>query len=198
MTRRSLCGLAIALAFLAAAGWGMLAVASGHDLQDSSRWSWLGEQGGTYWYVPPENLQAFRWETATPQKARSVDDQTLWHIQHYENGYIFGPLVVKFARIPRLCQYLIGSVTPDGRVYISFNAVEAIPAGTPSLTTGFGQMVRSDGQWTFNMQMASGSATSQVTHWAFMRQCTPDDACWTALPGVNQSVPELLAECGDT
>jgi hypothetical protein len=37
------------------------------------------------------------------------------------------------------------SSTPDRRVYISFNAVEAIPLGTRSRTTGFGQMVRTDG-----------------------------------------------------
>jgi hypothetical protein len=40
---------------------------------------------------------------------------------------------------------MIVASTPDGRVYISFNAVEAIPLGTPSRTTGFGQMVRTDG-----------------------------------------------------
>ncbi len=195
MTRRSVFGLAIALTALGAAGWGIPTVA-GSGPHDSSRWSWLGEGGGTYWYVPVENLRAFRWDTATPQNATAIDDQTVWHIERYDNGYIFGPIVVKLAGIPRLCQYLIGSVTPDGRVYISFNSLQAIPSGTPSLTTGIGQMVRGGREWAFNMQMASGSSTSQVTHWAFMQQCTPADPCWTSLPGLHSSIPELLASCG--
>jgi hypothetical protein len=170
--------------------------ASGGALDhDTSRWAWLGENGGTYWYVPPENLQAIQWDTEAPSAYASVDDQTVWHIQRYDNGYFFGPVVVKFAGYPRLCQYMIGSITPGGRVYISFNAVQAIPLGSPSITTGTGQMVRQSGAWTFNMQMASGSSSIQVAHWAFMRQCTPDQPCWNDLPGTERSIPELLAQC---
>ena len=66
-------------------------------------------------------------------------------------------------------------------MYISFNSLEAIPVGTPSPTTGIGQMVRAGREWAFNMQMASGSSTSQVTHWAFIQQSTQEDPCWTAL-----------------
>ena len=174
-------------------------VSGGESPRNPSRWDWLGAQGGTYWYVPQENLEAFRWQLTAPQDAPPIGDQTVWHIERYENGYFFGPLVVQFLGLPRLCQYLIGSVTPDGRVYISFNAVEAIPAGTPSLTTGFGHMARADGgAWSFTMQMASGSSSSQVTHWASMQQCTPRDACWTDLPGVGGSLLGLLAGCSGT
>src|SRR5262249_37386557 len=155
---------------LGAAGWGLPATAGGGP-HDSSRWSWLGEKGGTYWYVPTENLLAFQWDTSAPQEAAAVGDQTMWHIKRSVNGYIFGQVVVKLAGVPRLCQYLIGSVTPDGRVFISFNSLQAIPTGTPSLTTGAGQMVRSGRDWAFEMQMASGSSASQLTHWALMQQC---------------------------
>src|SRR5262249_57028042 len=127
-----------------------------------------------------------------------IDDQTVWHIERFENGYFFGPVVVKFAGYPRLCQYMIGSVTPAGRVYISFNSVQAIPIGNPSITTGSGEMVKQRGAWTFNMQMASGSSSSQIAHWAFMQQCTSVQRCWSELPGVEQSIPELLAQCGHT
>ena len=163
---------------------------------DSSRWSWLGADGGTYWYVPQANLQAIQWDTDTPSAYVSVDDQTVWHIERYDNGYFFGPLVVKFAGYPRLCQYMIGSVTPSGQVSISFTAVQAIPVGNPSITTGLGKMVPQNGAWTFNMQMASGSTATQIAHWAFMHQCTPDQPCWNNLPGVGQSIPEFLASCG--
>ena len=71
----------------------------------------------------------------------------------------------------------------------------AIPAGTPSVTTGIGRMTRVHGAWAFEMQMASGSSSTQVTHWAYMLQCTSAQACWTDLPGVDD-IPGLLASCG--
>jgi hypothetical protein len=77
---------------------------------------------------------------------------------------------------------MIGSVTPAGRVMISFNSVRAIPVGNPSITTGSGDMVRRHGQWTFNMQMASGSSSTQIAHWAFIEQCAPGEPCWSRLP----------------
>src|SRR5262245_4433048 len=116
MMRRLLVSLAIVVGALGTLGQDATADGAQHH-----RWSWLGENGGTYWYVPAENLLAFRWDTSAPRAAIPVNDQTVWHIERYDGGYIFGPIVVNLARLPRLCQYLIGSVTPDGRVYISFN-----------------------------------------------------------------------------
>jgi hypothetical protein len=162
---------------------------------EHDRWAWLGENGGTYWYVPAENLQAILWDTQDPSAYTSIDDQTVWHIERYTDGYFFGPVVVKFAGYPRLCQYMIGSVTPTGSVYISFNAVQSIPFGSPSITTGTGTMVKQRSAWTFNMQMASGSSSTQIAHWAFMRQCTPNQQCWKTLPGTGHSIPETLAQC---
>jgi hypothetical protein len=163
--------------------------------RDDARWSWLAADGGTYWYVPTANLLAYGWSTDDPQNPQPIDDQTVWHIERYENGYFFGPVVAEFQGFPAQCQYLIGSVTPEGRVYITFNGLQAVPSGTPSLTTGIGAMVKADGSWTFNMQMASGSSSVQVTHWAFMVQCSPDEPCWSELPSVGQSLPSLLSEC---
>ena len=164
--------------------------------RDTSPWSWLGAHGGTYWYVPTENLQAIKWDTSAPSAYASIRDQTVWHIANFDNGYFFGPLVVQFEGYPRLCQYMVGSVTPEGRVYISFNSVQVVPVGNPSITTGTGAMVWQRGGWTFNMQMASGSSSTQVAHWAFMHQCTADQPCWKHLPGTTQSLAEFLAECG--
>src|SRR5262249_24366213 len=158
---------AVSLVIAAAVQFGWSSANSAASDQDVSQWSWLGENGGTYWYVPQENLEAIRWNTAAPSAYASIDDQTVWHLERFENGSFFGPVVVKFAAYPRLCQYMIGSVTPAGRVYISFNSVQAIPIGNPSITTGSGEMVKQRGAWTFNMQMASGSSSSQIAHWAF-------------------------------
>ncbi len=164
--------------------------------QSSSRWSWLGANGGTYWYVPTENLQAITWNTSDPSAYTSVDDQTVWHIQSFDNGYFFGPVVAKFTGYSRNCQYLIGSVTEEGKVYISFNAVEAIQIENPAITTGNGEMVQKSGDWAFAMQMASGTSSTEVSHWAYMLQCTPNQSCWNDLPGVTQSIPEFLGLCG--
>jgi hypothetical protein len=188
-------GAGVAGLILVHVGCGSPAAGSG-STRDPSRWGWLAEDGGTYWYVPAGNLLAFQWNADTPQSPTPIDDQTVWHIERYENGYFFGPVAAQFAGYPRVCQYATGSVTPDGRVYISFTSVKAIPLGTPAITTGIGKMVRADGEWTFNMQMASGSETTQVTHWAFMLQCRPEEPCWTDLPGVDQTLPQLLASCG--
>jgi hypothetical protein len=166
--------------------------------RDPLRWSWLAGNGGTYWYVPTENLLAYGWQTDSPRATQSLDDQTVWYIDRYENGYIFGKVVAEFVGHPPQCQYMIGSVTPSGQVYITFNSLQERPVGSPSLTTGFGQMVRADGDWAFSMQMASGSSSLQVTHWAYMLQCTQSERCWTHLPGVDKSIDELLAACPTT
>lgn len=107
---------------------------------------------------------------------------------------MFGSVAAQFAGFPVQCQYLIGSVTPTGQVYLTFNPLQAMSGDKPTLTTGFGDMVRADGEWTFSMQMASGGS-SQVTHWAYMLQCSPDEPCWTDLPGPGGSLESFLAAC---
>ena len=159
------------------------------------RWRWLGEGDGTYWYVPSANLPAVEWDSSDPQNYSPILDQTVWHIEHYEGGYFFGTVVAQIGVHPPQCQYLIGSVTPNGTVYITFNSLATVPVGSPTLTTGVGKMVLKGNDWTFNMQMSSGSSSFQVAHWAFMLECTPDDECWTDLPGVQQSLPDFLSNC---
>jgi hypothetical protein len=159
------------------------------------RWRWLGAGEGTYWYVPKGNLPAVEWDTSDPETYSPVVDQTVWHIDHYADGYFSGTVVAQIGLHPPQCQYLIGSVTPYGAVYITFNSLTSPPVGSPVLTTGVGRMVLKGKDWTFNMQMASGSASNQVTHWAYMLECAPDQRCWTDLPGVQQSLPDFLSNC---
>lgn len=160
-----------------------------------ARWSWLGEGEGTYWYVPPINLPAVRWDTSDPMNYSPISDQTVWHVESYADGYFFGTVVAQFSVAPPVCQYLIGSVTPDGNVFISFNPLQASSEDTITLTTGTGKMAFKDGEWTFLMQMASGSSSAQVAHWAYMLECTPDEECWENLPGVQGGIEEFLSNC---
>jgi hypothetical protein len=113
--------------------------------QNVSRWSFLGDGEGTYWYVPTEYLPAIKWNSNAPQNFTTIPDQTVWHIESYQDGYFFGPVAVKFGSFPKFCQYLIGSVIPDGEVYIAFNPLEAPPNGEPTLTIGIGRMVKKQG-----------------------------------------------------
>ncbi len=161
------------------------------DSTGVEEWSWIGAGEGTYWYVPEESLQAITWDPYSPSDYTFIDDQTVWHIEYYDNGYLAGPVVVKFEGYPRSCQYMIGSVAPDGEVHVSFTSLEEMP----SITTGTGHMVREEGSFAFSMQMASGNASVQVAHWAIMRKCTPDQDCWDDIPGSDATISELLASC---
>ncbi len=189
-----------ALAIIVVAAGLSLALAAASGRAEAANkftdWSLLGEDGGTYWYVPEIYLPAIEWMTVDPESYTSISDQTVWHINKFEDGYIFGPLAVKLETTQMvLCQFLIGSITPGGRVYITFNSLFDPPPGSPALTVGLGEMVKVRKAWTFNMQMSSGPAEVQIAHSAFMKQCTPDDDCWFDLPGVNAGVPEILSQC---
>ncbi len=160
----------------------------------SQRWAWLAADGGTYWYVPQAGLPAYRWQTSDPAGATEVSDQTVWHIERFENGYVFGPVVAQLDDQAPQCQYLVGSITPDGRVYLTFNTIGG--SGSPTLTTGIGEVIEDRTGPVFQMQMATGSDRLQVTHWARMTQCRAGQPCWEALPGLDDtSISEFLANC---
>lgn len=163
-------------------------------LSPSQRWAWLAADGGTYWYVPQAGLPAYRWRTSDPAGASQVSDQTVWHIERFENGYVFGPVVAQLDDQAPQCQYLVGSITPDGQVYLTFNTTGG--SGSPTLTTGIGKVIEDQTGPVFQMQMATGSTQLQVTHWAQMTQCREGQPCWHSLPGLDgTSISQFLGNC---
>ncbi|HKV38874.1 MAG TPA: hypothetical protein VJX67_06650, partial [Blastocatellia bacterium] len=150
--------------------------------------------------------------------------QTVFHIEDYSKGYFWGKTAVRFVPIgdspragglsaPVLCFQLVGSVTPEGSLYLSFSSSSS-PAGqgsstgspfpTPSTaasnsggnsTVGIGVMRFKAGEWRMELQMSSGAA-QRVSHWAYMAQCKEGGECMHELPGVRCSLPEFLGECG--
>ncbi|WP_036281290.1 hypothetical protein [Methylocystis sp. ATCC 49242] len=116
-------------------------------------------------------------------------DQTVYHITDYRGGYFWGKNVTKVGRLPVACSSLVGSVTPTGRVLLSFTSVKS--DGSESVQQGFGEMVLQGHAWT----MLNQTSTSSFAHWAYMVQSKPGDASWRSLPGVRQSVPDFLAQC---
>jgi len=147
-----------------------------------NRWNWLAD---TYWNVPNRGLQAIMFTISTGEIVK-IPDQTVYHISGYKNGYFWGETVAQYGDNAPVCSAVIGNVTPEGKVLLSYDT------GT-SITQAIGVMNRKHGQWTMENQMFTGSASTQVGHWAYMVQTKPGMKSWNSLPSVNQSVPTFLS-----
>ncbi|QMT61669.1 hypothetical protein [Legionella sp. PC997] len=142
------------------------------------------------WIVPPQTLLAYLYDNAnfTP-----VSDQTVWVISSYNHGYFTGQSYTSLSNSVLSQRYLIGSVTSEGKVYITFYS------GTSSrtdLVTGIGDLhVKSSGQCSFIMQMNSGqNGVSGLIHWSYMIPVKPGDVFYNNLPGTHMSIPQFLAQ----
>jgi hypothetical protein len=155
-------------------------------------WSWLN---GTTWIVPPSGLPAYVYKPLENQ-LEPVQDQTVYTITGYRNGYFWGRTATKLGTGDITCKALVGSVTPEGKIYLTFTDQPYTP-NVSGTTIGVGNMVAKGGQWTMANQMSTGSSAAQVGHWAYMVQSKPGSASWRSLPGVGKSVPEFMAQCAD-
>jgi len=154
-------------------------------------WSWVTD---TFWYVTQENLPAVATDLTT-QQHQLVSDQTVWHIEDYAQGYFWGKTVVQLTGGDPLCLSMVGSITPEGDVQITFTLPLSGLAPALSLkTSGSGRMRLLQGEWKFEMQMTTG-VTQLITHWAYMTQCKPGDQCVQQLPGVPSSLQDFLEQC---
>jgi hypothetical protein len=159
----------------------------------TNRWSWLAN---SYWYVPTSNLPAVLYNSSTGTLA-PVSDQTVFHITGYQSGYFWGKTVTQLGSGSPSCTSLVGSVTPEGQVILTFTNTSGDSA--PSITQGFGVMQRKFGQWTMENQMFTApSSTFQIGHWAYMVQTRPGQPSWNSLPSSGLSVPEFLSQCDGT
>lgn len=152
-------------------------------------WSWLQ---GTTWYVPESGLPAYVYMPG-PNQLIPVQDQTVYTITGYRNGYFWGRTAAKLGDGDITCKSLVGSVTPEGKIYLTFTDY---PYQEGSETTiGVGNMVVKARRWTMANQMSTGSSSAQVGHWAYMVQTKPGQASWQSLPGVNMTVPQFMQQC---
>jgi hypothetical protein len=162
----------------------------GYPTADQSPGGWLK---GTYWYVPGAYLQAELAITSGPRIV-SVGDQTVWHFTGYSHGYIYG---IGATNIGAGWSYslIVGSVTPDGTVKLSFSPLASGNPKDPTtqaITIGDGTLQRKGDRAMFQMQMTSGTASVSLTHWASMYPVTPKDPEWRSLPGYpNTGVGDL-------
>ena len=146
-------------------------------------WRWLN---GTTWYVPTNGLPAYIYAPEQNQLI-PVQDQTVYTITGYRNGYFWGRTASKLGDNAITCMSLVGSVTPEGKIYLTFTNYPYVD-GSSETTIGVGNMVVKGRQWT-------GSSAAQVGHWAYMVQTRPNQASWQSLPGVNMSVPDFMEPC---
>jgi hypothetical protein len=147
----------------------------------------------SYWYVDVPYLPALQLDLDDNQLCWR-GDQTVWHITGYKHGYFWGvaattlfdPDQANSRKPPRVAQsQLLGSVTPDGHVLISFLLRSNTQQGT-------GNMRQMGKEWAFQMQMSNAGGGNQTLHWASMLQTKPGEANFEKLPGVNYSIPEML------
>jgi hypothetical protein len=156
---------------------------------------------GSKWIVPRATLPAISFDLATGT-ATALIDQTVWDITDYRDGYVWGQTAAQFRDastgelVSSACMHMVGSVTPSGKVHITFVNKDQETALTA--TRGAGKLVREQGgAWVFEeMQMSSGSA-SITAHWSAMVQCKPGQACENRLPGTKSSLQDFLAACDD-
>ncbi|HEV2817175.1 MAG TPA: hypothetical protein VGW40_08145 [Allosphingosinicella sp.] len=135
---------------------------------------------GSYWYVPAAYLPALQAVNADPPQVRALVDQTVWFFQHAHAGYLVGTSATNIGS-GWSYMLIVGSVVPGGAVKLSFSPLDG-GSGEPP-TIGDGVLLDDEGGPAFLMQMTSGTAAMNVTHWAYMRQVTPDDPQWSSLPG---------------
>ncbi len=156
------------------------------------QWEWLED---TDWYVPQQFLPAVELDLETLIVA-PVSDQTVYHIDEYSNGYFWGSTVVQIVEdsMDPGCLKLVGSVTSDGSLQVTFTPILPVPSEFLPMITGFGKMRRMPGQWTMELQMSTGiDPMTVLTHWAFMTQCQPGDEC--VLPGLEMPLDDFLGRC---
>lgn len=188
MTAASLRAYVLLLASVLSGSSGLLLTcnpARGEVRNPQNQWDWLQN---TYWIVPDRNLPAVLFDPGTSVLA-PVSDQTVYHITGSRSGYFWGKNVTEIAGGQVTCSSLVGSVTPQGRVLLSFTVVNS--DGSVSQQVGFGEMTLKDGAWTMLNQTTSAS----FSHWAYMAQSVPGDRSWHSLPGSGLSVQSFLGQC---
>lgn len=156
----------------------------------TDKWAWLA---GTTWVVPPNNVRGYMLAGGNPPNSPpnliELNDQTVYTIEGYKNGYFWGTFVLALQRsnggpVIYECSSMLSPISPDGDLLIGSTMANGVQ------NMGVGNMVKVKGQWTMKNLKVGG-----YTHWAYMVQSKPTDASYNDLPFVHLSVPEMLAKC---
>ena len=186
--------LIAAIVLVSVLGSGFVRDARSASSRDSSSREWSFLQN-SYWYVPRANLLALLSSTANGGTLIPITDQTVFYIQRYVRGYFWGQVATELTVAGQdsgpTCFQMVGSVTPEGTVNLSFTPTGT--SGTP--TAGFGTMRLIGRQWTMENQMSTSQNGGTVSHWAYMVQCGAGQRCMRSLPGTDLTIAQLLDAC---
>lgn len=151
------------------------------------KWKWFED---TYWIVPPRGIYSIL-HLEEGNKFAVIRGQTVFHITDYFNGYWTGAVVVKLSRalIPS-CQYVLGQITPEGRVEMTmYDTADGSVVNYPT-----GTMVKRGG-WTMVNEMTNVVQGGTLSHWAYMVQSERGDPSWRNLPFAHESIPKFMSAC---
>lgn len=138
----------------------------------------------TTWIVPPQTLLAKNYNLGT---TTSVSDQTVWVINTFDQGYFTGDAYTSINQVPDSHTQMVGSITPQGDVLITFYFTKNEPVN------GIGVFKKICGKHTFIMQMnTSPTNFSGISHWSYMISAQLGDFFYEHLPGEDMSVPEFI------
>jgi hypothetical protein len=143
------------------------------------------------WIVPEKTLLAYEYIEG---KTIPVKDQTVWIIDSYDKGYFFGKSYTSLNGINLNQSNFVGSITPEGSVYITFY----IDGDTTNkFINGIGTFKKEkckDRKYVFTMQMNSATnGTTGLSHWSYMINVNKDDILYHHLPSLNISVPAFIS-----
>lgn len=190
----SLCrSLAASLALLGAAALCAAPSAASTSAGFYKKWAWFEN---TYWIVPPEGIYSVFHDQAS--NAFVVDrGQTVFHITDYFNGYFTGAVVVKLTGQQIVnCQFVLGQVTPEGRVFMTMYDSDPNSATVGQVVNyPLGQMVKRGKQWTMVNTMTSNGQGGTLSHWAYMVQSKPGSASFKDLPFAHVPIPQFMSSC---
>lgn len=135
--------------------------------------------------VPQKTLKAYLIDN---NNYRVVQDQTLWQIESFNNGYITGISYTMLDGVPFSKNNFVGSITPEGDVLINFYS-------STSQTSGQGKLIKCK---KFLMQVGQVTNLEGIViglvHWSYMIKVNPCDRLYHYLPGVGISVPEFISK----
>src|SRR3712207_4789688 len=93
--------------------------------------SWLA---GTWWYCPAPNLPAVLLLNGPDGPTTlTVQDQTIWHFRTAIGGYLIGDCATNIGGTWTYST-IVGSLTPEGGVSLSFTPDEALLQGPGGIT----------------------------------------------------------------
>ena len=157
------------------------------------KWAWFEN---TYWIVPPEGIYSV-FHVQSDNKFIVDRGQTVFHITDYFNGYFTGAVVVKLTERQIInCQFVLGQVTPEGRVFMTmYDSAPGSATLGQVVNDPLGQMVKRGKNWTMVNTMTSPGQGGTLSHWAYMVQAKPGSLSFNDLPFAHVSIPEFMSSC---